>query len=232
MTLRAELGRLAGGSATSLPGIAAPPASAARHPAGASLPATVTDAAGRAASDDERAFAQALAAGDARAFDRFVAAQATPVLRICYRILGRLDEAEDAAQEAFVLAYKARRTFRAEGSPDAWMARIATREAWRRRGRSKRREAATLPIDDAIGELLVDLSDPVAETLLAERGEAVRDAVAALPEPYREVVALRYFGDLSPAAIASVTQRPEGTVRAQLSRGLSRLRLRLGSYQP
>ena len=60
----------------------------------------------------------------------------------------------------------------------------------------------------------------------------MRDAVAGLPEPYREVVALRYFADLSTAAIASVTRRPEGTVRAQLTRGLARLRLRLQGYRP
>jgi DNA-directed RNA polymerase specialized sigma24 family protein len=45
-------------------------------------------------------------------------------------------------------------------------------------------------------------------------------------------VTLRYFGDLSPGAIASATGRPEGTVRAQISRGLSRLRLRLRSFRP
>lgn len=229
MTPRADLGRLPGG-VPSLTGVAAPPGPAAHHAAGAAIP--VPGTLEQHALDEERAFARALAAGDARAFDRFVERQATPVLRICYRILGRLDEAEDAAQEAFVLAFKARRTFRADGSPDAWMARIATREAWRRRSRSKRREAAQLPIDAAVAELLVDLSDPAAETLLAEQGEAVRDAVAALPEPYREVIALRYFGDLGPAAIASAIGRPEGTVRAQISRGLSRLRLRLRSFHP
>ena len=166
------------------------------------------------------------------AFDRFVELQATPVLRVCYRIIGRLDEAEDAAQEAFVQAYRARATFRADGSPDAWMARIATREAWRRRGRGKRREAATTPLDEAIGDGLIDRSDPAAETLHAEREEAVRDAVAGLPALYREVVSLRYFGDLSPSDIASVTSRPEGTVRAQLSRGLGRLRIRLLGWRP
>ena len=52
------------------------------------------------------------------------------------------------------------------------------------------------------------------------------------PPPYREVVSLRYFGDLSPSDIASVTSRPEGTVRAQLSRGLGRLRIRLRGWRP
>ncbi len=189
-------------------------------------------AADRGADPVEVALVERARHGDSAAFGELVTMHQAAAFRVAYVLTGSTAEAEDAAQEAFVQAYRARATFRADGSPDAWMARIATREAWRRRSRGKRRAAATLPIDDALGELLVDLSDPVAETLLAERGEAVRDAVAALPEPYREVVMLRYFGDLSPAAIASVTSRPEGTVRAQLSRGLGRLRIRLGSFRP
>ena len=72
-----------------------------------------------------------------------------------------------------------------------------------------------------------DPTDPARDVLTAERTEAVRHAVAKLPEPYREVVVLRYFAELSVADIAAATQRPEGTVKAQLHRGLERLRLRL-----
>lgn len=181
---------------------------------------------------EERSFERALAAGDERAFAVLVEQQATPVLRICYRILGRLDEAEDAAQEAFVLAYRARASFRGDGSPEAWIARIATRECWRRRARDHRRAKATTPLDAIDVDGIAGAADPAREVLLAERGEAVRDAVARLPEPYREVVSLRYFGDLSPARIAAVTRRPEGTVRAQLHRGLARLRTRLRGTWP
>ena len=56
----------------------------------------------------------------------------------------------------------------------------------------------------------------------------MRDAVANLGEPYREVVALRFFGELSLLDIAAATGRPEGTVKAQLHRGLERLRRSLG----
>ena len=181
---------------------------------------------------DSAWYGHALASGDERAFQILIDQHATPVLRICYRILGSVEEAEDAAQETFVLAFRARATYRGDGSPDAWIARIATREAWRRRARRARRDATTMPLDQALLDAVPDTADPVRDALDSERGEAVRDAVAALPEPYREVVALRYFADLSPAAIASVTRRPEGTVRAQLSRGLSRLRLRLQGYRP
>lgn len=160
-------------------------------------------------------------------FREFVDRHATPVMRICYRILGRLEEAEDAAQETFVLAYRARATYRGDGTTDAWIARIATREAWRLHAKLARRTAHTRPLDEASEKEAPARTDPAAEAVTAERGTAVRDAVARLPEPYREVVTLRYFAELSPAAIAEAVQRPEGTVRAQLHRGLARLRLPL-----
>ena len=52
----------------------------------------------------------------------------------------------------------------------------------------------------------------------------MRDAVASLPEPYREVVALRFFGELSLAEVAESTGRPLSTVKTHLRRGLERLR--------
>jgi RNA polymerase sigma factor (sigma-70 family) len=51
----------------------------------------------------------------------------------------------------------------------------------------------------------------------------VRTAVAALDEPYREVVAMRYFGELSLEEVASATNRPLNTIKTQLRRGLQRL---------
>ncbi len=154
------------------------------------------------------------------------------MLRICYRILGRLDEAEEAAQETFVLAYRARLSYRGDGTEDAWIARIATRECWRRHARLTQRAARIRPLDEAVDREAHDETDPAAQIVTAERGAAVRDAVARLPQPYREVVTLRYFADLSPASIAELVRRPEGTVRAQLHRGLARLRLRLGRIWP
>ena len=58
----------------------------------------------------------------------------------------------------------------------------------------------------------------------AERATEIRAAVIALPEPYREVVALRFFADASLDQIATQTGRPLGTVKTHLHRGLARLR--------
>ena len=60
--------------------------------------------------------------------------------------------------------------------------------------------------------------------MAAEARDEVREAVAQLPEPYREVVALRFFGELSLAEVAEATGRPINTVKTHLRRGLERLR--------
>lgn len=52
----------------------------------------------------------------------------------------------------------------------------------------------------------------------------MRRAVSSLPEPYREIVLLRFFGELSLDEIAREVGRPLGTVKTQLHRGLARLR--------
>ena len=180
---------------------------------------------------DDLAFGRALATGDEAAFHALVDRESVVILRLCYRILGRVDEAEDAAQETFVLAYRALSTYRADGPPGAWLARIATRVCWRRSGILTRRRAATTPLDDVLTGTLVGPGDPAAEVIAAAEAASVRRAAAMLPEPYREVVALRYFADLSTVDIAIATGRPEATVRTQLRRGLERLRTHMSKVQ-
>jgi RNA polymerase sigma-70 factor (ECF subfamily) len=70
-------------------------------------------------------------------------------------------------------------------------------------------------------------ADPLGRALRGERESAVREAVARLADPYREVVALRFFGERSLEEIATLTGRPLGTVKTHLHRGLLRLRERL-----
>ncbi len=67
--------------------------------------------------------------------------------------------------------------------------------------------------------------------LAAEDDVAVRRAVVNLEEPYREVVALRFFAERSLDEIAALTGRPLGTVKTHLRRGLLRLRDRLADEE-
>lgn len=178
---------------------------------------------------DDLALARSLKAGDEEAFRTLVDRETASVFRTCYRILGRVDEAEDATQETFVLAYRSLASFRGDGRPGAWLTRIATRECWRRATVRSRRAAATTALDEVVMETVPGSYSPLGDLLAAEERHAVRTAVENLGEPYREVVALRFFGELSLLDIAAATGRPEGTVKAQLHRGLERLRRSLHS---
>lgn len=173
---------------------------------------------------EDRALVDAVLAGDRDMFRVLVEREQRAVYRACLRILGRPHDAEDVAQESFVMAYRSLGTYRGDGPLGGWLLRIATRQAYRRLG--QRREGVELDMDLPLG---APGSDPLAVTLAGERQRAVRLAVAALGEPYREVIALRFFGEMSLDEIAASTHRPLNTVKTHLRRGLERLRPLIGA---
>jgi RNA polymerase sigma-70 factor (ECF subfamily) len=167
---------------------------------------------------DDHALVDAVLGGDREAFRMIVERTQGPVYRVCLRALGSVPDAEDAAQETFVAAFRSLGSYRGDGPLQAWLVRIATRTAFRRR--AQRREHADLA---AAASAPASTPDPLASAVASERRAALRSAVAALPDPYREVVALRYFGELSLEEVAATTGRNLNTVKTQLRRGLERL---------
>ena len=175
--------------------------------------------------------------GDRDAFRVLVERESTAVIRACQRVLGDVHDAEDAAQEAFVTAFRSLDTWRGDGqlrgvdgphrrprrAPPGEPAtpRDLDRSAHRRVGR----RAAPTP-----GPRSAPRGAPATtRTRRPSRSAASATSPFAprsrgLEEPYREVVALRFFGDLSLAEIAAVSGRPLGTVKTHLRRGLGRLR--------
>src|SRR5579859_255815 len=177
----------------------------------------------------DREIVQAVLSGDRDAFRLLVEREQGAVFRICLRILGRPLDAEDVAQESFVIAYRSLAGYRGDGPLGGWLMRIATRQAYRRLG--QRRPSTQLEEADCVSVASVG-SDPLAAVLAAERQRSVRRAVAGLPDPYRETVSLRFFGELALEEIAALTGRPTNTVKTHLRRGLERLRGKIGREAP
>ena len=176
---------------------------------------------------------EAVLAGDRDAFRILVEREAASTVRACHRILADLHDAEDAAQEAFVIAFRSLDSWRATGSFGAWLRRIAIRIAIRRASTRRpmlRLDPIAVDADEALpgelGRLSAPSGDPAAASLAAEQAANLRQALGELDEPYREVVLLRFFGDLSLAEIAEQTWRPVPTIKTHLRRGLLRLRTR------
>ena len=193
---------------------------------------TSTVATDAGATTDDRTIVDAVLAGDRDAFRLLVEREGPAVISACARVLGDRSEAEDVAQEAFVTAYRSLGSWRAEGPFGAWISRIAVRLAIRRAGQRKQltwldplAAEADQPGQDRFRTMgTADAIDPAHTVIRSERDAQVRAAVATLDEPYREVVALRFFAERSLAEIAAVTGRPLGTVKTHLHRGLARLK--------
>lgn len=161
--------------------------------------------------------------GDIDAFTVLVDRYRAPALRLAYGIAG--DDAEDAVQDAFVKMFRALAGFRSGSSLRPWLFTIVANEARNRRRSTTRRTKLELrvseqPRPDALG----------AEDVAAKHDQRQRllDAVAVLPDRYREVVALRFFAALSENETAEVLSCPVGTAKSRLSRALDLLRATLG----
>lgn len=163
--------------------------------------------------------------GDAEAFGEIVARYQELAQRTAFVILRDADAAQDAAQEAFVKAYRALGRFR-EGAPlRPWLLRIVANESINRAKADARHRHGDLALAESRADEAGD--SPEAAALAAERRALVVRALNGMREDDRLVLAYRYFFDLSEAEMAEALGVPRGTVKSRLSRAMSRLRERL-----
>jgi RNA polymerase sigma-70 factor (ECF subfamily) len=168
--------------------------------------------------------------GDGAAFGELVDAFSEVAFRTAYLVTGDAAEAEDAAQEAFVKAYRALDRFR-EGSPfRPWLLRIVGNTARNRRRSAGRRLGLRLRVEAAASAARTAPS-PEAEVLGEERRRALLDAVNALSPDDRLVIGARYFLDLPEAEIAALAGVAPGTVKSRLFRARARLADAIGGRE-
>ena len=164
--------------------------------------------------------------GDTRAFDLLVEQYQGRVYDLAYRITGHHADAQDAAQESFVKAYRSLKGFRGDASFATWLHRIAVNAAL---DAVRRRPPASPPLDDRAGPSLDPLGDRAERV---EARERIHGAIAALPVDQRVVVTLRDLQGWSYEEIAVIAEVPVGTVRSRLARGREALRIALADLAP
>ena len=138
------------------------------------------------------------------------------LLAVAVHILGDFQTAQDATQEAFVLAFHKLATLRKPDAFGPWAARIARRVA-ASMGRSRRKVE---PLRDDLA------AAPPLDGHPDDRLRLVLRHLDRLPEHQRQAILLRYFAGHGAEQIAEMTGQPAGTVKAQISRGLAKLRER------
>jgi RNA polymerase sigma-70 factor (ECF subfamily) len=177
----------------------------------------------------------AIAEGRLDAFEQIVLVHQHRVYGFCLRMLGSPADAEEVAQDVFVRAFDALRSY----PPDrirtlairAWLYRIALNLV---RNRLRCRSPVTIPLEPAADEdgpsawlpASVD-EQPEARAVDAETSAELAAALLALPERSRAAIVLHYVQGLSYAEAAEVLGMPIGSVKSDAHRGLALLRGRL-----
>lgn len=136
-------------------------------------------------------------------------------LRVAMRYTANRADAEDVAQEAAIRAWRRRASLRDGHRRDDWLRRIARNEAMRLHDRRAL---------DIVSEEPMRGSAPDPELQRMIEDSPVREAVAILSGPDRELLGLRYEEDLTQGAIADRLGVPEGTIKVRLHRARAKLR--------
>lgn len=155
-------------------------------------------------------------------------AQALPHLDAAYNLARWLSrspaDAEDIVQDAMLRAYRAFDGFRG-GDIKAWLLTIVRNCSRNLGADSKRRKHTPLPDDDAYPLVSPD-ANPETLAMQASESRKLNEAVALLPNEFREVLILREMEDMSYREIAEVTSVPIGTVMSRLARARAMLKER------
>ena len=165
--------------------------------------------------------------GDAAAYEELVTRYQGIAFRTAYVLAGSAADAEEAAQDGFVKAYRALGRFRAGAPFRPWLLEIVGNEARNRRRSAVRRERLALRAA-AEGPSGGAAPSPEATVVAAEQRRRLLDAVDALRDDDRLVISCRYFLELSEEETAAALGIARGTVKSRLSRALERLRAHLG----
>jgi RNA polymerase sigma-70 factor (ECF subfamily) len=165
--------------------------------------------------------------GDARAFSALIARYERSVLAVAYSAAGDGDRAADAAQEAFLRAWRKLETLKEPQCFGNWLLGIARNVALDA-GRKLRRQATEPLVDQTVATS----ADPLQQMDQREQSDRIAAAIQQLDEVSRSAVVLRYYENLSSREIGQLIGLSPAAVDMRLMRARQQLRQFLGDDQP
>ncbi len=176
--------------------------------------------------EEDFAWIRDFQSGREQGFNRLVLKHKDRVYGLCFRMLaGNALDAEDAAQEAFVKAYKGLSGFRMEAKFSSWMFRIAVNACKNRlSSRAYQDSRDHRGLEAAESDAAPSSPSPAQELDAKGKRQRIEAAIARLPEEQRSLVVLRDVEGRSYEEIAEATGLNPGTVKSRLNRGRGQLR--------
>ena len=163
--------------------------------------------------------------GDQASFAVLVRRYQPMVYNLAFACLGEADAAADAAQEAFLRAWRGLPSFAGQSSFSTWLYSIAHRTSLTMASHRRR----MVPLAEIPEPMAGEDTDPLAVVLRHQETEQIRALLMQLPAPARTALVLYHFHSCSYEEIARITGEPIGTVRTRLHRGRAKLRSMLGA---
>jgi len=163
--------------------------------------------------------------GDLEAFEELVLRYRAAVVRVARTIVGNI-YAEDVAQDALLLAFKALPTIEEPGKFAAWLSAITRHRAFRFNKRESAQLSKRVGMDEVLLEKIDALARPLSET---SDTEEVMLALDSLPNDYALPLRLRFLDDMPLKRIAAFMGVPLSTVKWRLHQGKKLLREKLSS---
>jgi RNA polymerase sigma-70 factor, ECF subfamily len=170
---------------------------------------------------------------DAHAFGQLIDRHAAAIVNLAYRMVGNRAEAEDLAQEAFLAAFKALSTFRADSKFSTWLYRIATNKCkdWlraKRPGQGLHDVNADETLDAHIAE------ERTPEKLLSQQqvAQELEEAIQRLPPLYREAFVLKHVEGLSYEEMQEILGVNGDTLKMRVYKGRLQLSRELAELNP
>lgn len=174
---------------------------------------------------NEKELIARLQARDEAAFEELIRQYEKKVYSLCARMCGNAEDAEEAAQDAFLALWRGIDRFRQESSLSTWIYRLAS-NACIDLMRRKKKGAGSVSLDDE--ELFVDAVDPAPqpheEAEWRETQRLLQEGLLSLPAEYRSILLLREIEGLSYSEISAALDLELGTVKSRISRGRTLLR--------
>ncbi len=174
--------------------------------------------------------------GDPRAFEQLVRRYQQSMYAVALRILSDGDEAEDAAQNAFIAAWRRLPEFRLESKFSSWMYRIVTNQALNQ-ARARKRQARPVETEHLEPQAAGDWTSTTAGTDPEQHAQqsalmaAIGQALASLPEEWRICWLLREMQDCPYQEIADITNVSLDTARGRIYRARLRLSEEMAAWR-
>lgn len=166
-------------------------------------------------------------AGDHEAFSVLVRGSYPRLFGVARLILRDLDRAQDAVQDALMLAWRDIRALRDADAWDAWLNRLTVRACYRWARKVRHRDLVELHVEpDEDSQALADFSTGVVDR------EQMSVAMARLPVEQRAVLVLHFYLGQPMTEVAELLDIPVGTAKSRLNRGLAAMRVAVGADRP